>query len=211
MTTLINNSPKCPECFYSFQKKNYKNELWYNCSQCGANLVSVSSLKEILSDYEFTRLNSEIINSKVLSSKNCPCCNGRMIKILDLVRVNEVEVCTGCQLVWLDPKEGAKLKFDQINESSTARKIDLNLNSKIDISYSSMGDDQYGYMSSPFYFAFREFYKFILKITLVEEISKNYPVLGFLWFVIVVLFCGVIFFYFSRLFYVFTLARMVMN
>jgi len=35
-----------------------------------------------------------------------------MIKIVDLAYKNEVEVCSHCQLVWLDPNEGNKIKND---------------------------------------------------------------------------------------------------
>lgn len=196
--------PKCLRCSYTLQKKYYKNHLWYACTHCSSNYVSTNSLKEILSDYEFNRIKSEITQEKVISSKNCPCCKLQMIIILDLVRANQVEVCKSCQLVWLDPQEGAKIKSDQDHHNKSDRKMNLNLQYVIDIKYSELRDQ-------PLYPAFTynqhlrnirlgvlaEIYKFIIKVTLLEEISKNYPMLAFFLANIITLLFIVFIFYFS--------------
>lgn len=178
--------PKCLRCNYTLQKKYYKNHLWYACTHCSSNYVSTNSLKEILSDYEFNRIKSEITQAKVISGKNCPCCKLQMIIILDLVRTNQVEVCKSCQLVWLDPQEGAKIKSDQDHHNKSDRKMNLNLQYIMDIKYSALSDQPL-YPAFTFNQHLRSFrlsiltdiYRFIIKVTLLEELSKNYPILAF--------------------------------
>ncbi len=118
-------NPKCKVCKISLKPNHFKNQTWYGCPQCTASFVPVNTFSTILTEYEFNKFKNEIRKAQIKSSDQCPACTKPMVKIIDLVEKNQVEVCSACQLVWLDPHEGAKIKADQDQLQNSDKKISL--------------------------------------------------------------------------------------
>ena len=130
------NIPTCKSCKSSLTPVLFQGKTWYRCDHCKFHLVPVRSFKQVLSGYEYTRFVSEIQKGQIKSSDICPVCKTRMGKVIDLVEVNEVEVCASCELVWLDPREGQKIKIDQLTALNTEKKTKLSGETTISANYS---------------------------------------------------------------------------
>lgn len=117
--------PKCKSRGVLLKPNFFKNQTWYSCPKCAASFVAVNIFSTILTEYEFNKFKHEIQKAQIKSSDQCPSCTKPMVKIIDLVEENQVEVCSSCQLVWLDPYEGAKIKADQEQKLNTDKKMSL--------------------------------------------------------------------------------------
>lgn len=165
---------KCLDCKVTLVKHFENGQVSHICQSCRSQYMSISSFKKFLSDFEFNKLNHEVKNGRIISSLDCPGCSSRMVKILDLVRVNHVEACKKCQMVWLDPGESAKIILDQKNEDPKNRKVKLDLGIEIHpVGYANENTvSLQGHIQA-------KIFNGLIKFFHLEELSKINPVLSF--------------------------------
>lgn len=99
-----------------------------------------------------------------------------MIKIYNVKGEHEIEACTVCQLAWLEPLEGFKIKHDSTEKEK-----------KIVIS----SDD--AYVDPLFQRGFQKSYtggavSWLLRALGLEKLSEKYPVLAFLIMAVILVF-----------------------
>ncbi|MGZ3692603.1 MAG: hypothetical protein ACXVAX_13930 [Pseudobdellovibrio sp.] len=121
----MRKNPSCKHCKILLKPNMFNNQTWFNCPQCTSSYVPISTFMTILSEFEFNKFIGEIRNAQIRSSEFCSSCARSMIKVINLAGSNQVEVCPACQLVWLDPSEGAKIKTDQQNLLSAEFKVSV--------------------------------------------------------------------------------------
>jgi Zn-finger nucleic acid-binding protein len=120
---------RCIQCRTSLTTKNYKQKIWYQCSKCYSGFVPIEFFTAILSEFEFNKLSYSIQKAQIKSSRLCPACKTQMTKIIDVAGANEVEACVSCNLLWLDPNEGLKIKADQ--EALKNREVKIKMPSNL--------------------------------------------------------------------------------
>ena len=178
---------RCLDCNGLLKAQKSGSEVWYSCNNCNGALVSVKSLSAVVSEYEFNKFKSEIVRAQIQSNKCCPLCTNAMIKILDLVRINEVEACGSCWVYWLNANEGAKIMQSQVNENNRDKRIDLNLQSTFSPSPSQIVENLTPTHQTIQGREFNNMFGFLLRLLGVDLISQKHPVLAFFLMIIVLI------------------------
>ena len=147
----MSQTPSCKFCKTKMSAKKFENRIWHTCTRCHSHYVPIDSFKKILSEPEFHKLNLEIRQAQLKSSDHCAICKKQMIKIIELLHENTVEVCSDCRLIWLDPGEGEKIKRDQEFILNSGKKIKLSDNGELDREICWRSEAENSYLASPLY------------------------------------------------------------
>lgn len=126
---------KCLHCTGFLKAVIYHGKNWYRCLKCTSTLVPLQAFKQVLAQYEFNKLQNEFKFQKIKSLLSCPICKSNMGKVLDLVKINDVEICSKCHLVWLGPGEGEKIRSDQADILQAEKKVNLNSREKYEVHF----------------------------------------------------------------------------
>jgi Zn-finger nucleic acid-binding protein len=199
---------KCLDCKTSLLPKRYKGELWYSCQTCAASFASVQSFATVLNEYEFNKLKAEIRRAQILSTDHCPQCQKQMMKVIDLVKINHVEACTSCQMVWLDPGEGEKIKRDQQADAATEKKIQLMETPPVD-HFAFIADGLNEPVHTPAGSSFIFILNSVVKALGLGYFAKQYPLLTFIIFIAIIVALAAFFVFNPGLLYILWLARVV--
>lgn len=116
---------RCIQCRTSLSYQLHQQKIWYRCQKCLAGFIPVDFMSAILSEFEFNKFRYSLQKAQIKSLRKCPCCQSLMTKLMDVVRTNQLEACASCQLVWLHPDQGFKIKNDQLGEKTRERKVSL--------------------------------------------------------------------------------------
>ena len=92
-------------------------KLWH-CEGCNGHALIHSAMRKILPRELWAHVWPEIRRAARRSSRLCPACGRAMEESRPLRDANgiQVDVCDACDLIWLDPKELAKLPKVPVEE-----------------------------------------------------------------------------------------------
>ncbi len=187
---------KCFDCDTGLKLNTKAKSKEWLCQSCSGKYVSVSYFSEMISEYEYNKLLSEISVSKVTSSLNCFICTDRMFKIFGFLKSNEIETCRKCKMVWLNGGESEKIQSDQ----------NIQLNKKLTVQMPSafvrpidirLSDDETYFVGSH---SFGRFFNSVINHTILSSIAKDYPIVAFFIGLILIAILFFIFVYFFMFF-----------
>ncbi len=199
---------KCLDCGHTlFLNTKSKFKEW-SCGHCSAKFVYINFFDNKISEYSKNKLMSDMSLAKVISQSECLICQNRMVKVLDFVKFNEVEVCPRCKMIWLNAGELDKIQNDQSQLLSTPlkakmpsgfeRPIDIQIGANDDYAMGSEGSDSFG-----------QFMRIIINNTYLGSFSNKYPILGWFLAVILITILFFTFLYFFRIFRLFDFVRIL--
>ncbi len=193
---------RCIQCRTSLSHQLFKQKVWFRCRKCLSGFIPLDFMSAILPEFDFNKLCYEIRSGKIKSVRGCPCCETQMIKIMDVAGTNPIEACNSCQLVWLDPNEGEKIK-KEASAQKTPRKIRI---AAYDNGYDAQDELLDTLFPSPYsqsYYDPNEQYvgqygpgpgrrwiglSDILRFFRLEKLSEKYPTTAFLLAAVIVVF-----------------------
>ncbi len=186
----------CSHCQHTLERSAHPVFHGWICRPCGSQYLTIDSLRGQVSDYELNRLAAETKKAQIKSSDNCPRCQKTLTKILDFIKLNEVESCAGCGLIRLDAGELEKIKIDQKNLNEKKPTVQFPSQHEQDLRLQISAGDGYflgahtasGFLSG------------IINHAFLGELSRKHPILAFLltMILLVILFFAVV--YLFRLF-----------
>lgn len=100
---------KCLKCHKVLRKASYYGLRCFYCTDCRGVFFTLSGLRTLVNDRQLVnRLWAQAKYGYAADGKYCLCCNHLMKKVfMDLPEGGRVELdlCTGCQMVWFDAGE----------------------------------------------------------------------------------------------------------
>lgn len=96
------------------------------CVKCYSAFVDLAFLKAYLREYDFEKLERDLINSKSKSSHNCVQCKKQMS--LHLIGKNiMVEACSPCRKIWFEAEEIQKFQhYTQLRQNGKTLTFESN-------------------------------------------------------------------------------------
>ncbi len=92
---------------------------FWHCERCDAHALIHSAMRKVLVPEVWRSVWPEIRRAALRSTRRCPSCRQLMEQSRPLREAGgiQVDVCDRCDLIWLDPKELAKLPKVPIEEN----------------------------------------------------------------------------------------------
>jgi membrane associated rhomboid family serine protease len=97
----------CPRCETPLGRVRGPQGVYWSCAGCGGRAVTLPLLRRLLVRPYINQIWQYAKDEKGVRRRPCPLCRQLMIDVPVVygAAAHWIDVCTGCQLVWFDPRE----------------------------------------------------------------------------------------------------------
>ena len=112
--------PKCPRCACDLRAKKHETGIAWQCDACGGESLNFSQFRRLIPELHANEIWMTAMERPVAPRRRarCPECRRDMAAVLIPFQGREIELdlCRGCQRLWLENQSNEKVRLDEAAE-----------------------------------------------------------------------------------------------